>query len=76
LDLNNAHVFCLIRQVKEKTFFALFNFSEHTQFVTTYHLRQVLHGSKYKDLIQGRQFDLSEPSFDLSPYEYVWCVHP
>jgi amylosucrase len=75
LDLNNAHVFCLIRQVKEKTFFALFNFSEHTQFVTTYHLRQVLVGNKYKDLIQGRQFDLSEPSFELSPYEYVWCIH-
>jgi hypothetical protein len=53
----------------------LFNFSEHTQFVTTYHLRQVLVGHKYRDLIQGREFDLLEKSFELSPYEYVWCIH-
>jgi amylosucrase len=74
-DLNNPHVFCLIRQIKEKTFFAMFNFSEHTQFVSTEHLKHVLHGETYKDLIQGRQFNLNNPNIELSPYEYIWCVH-
>jgi amylosucrase len=75
LDLDNPHVFCLIRQIKEKTFFALFNFSEHTQFISTQHLKHVLFGQKYRDLIQGRLFDLSNDKFELSPYEFVWCIH-
>ena len=74
LDLNNMSVLGIIRQIKTQTFFALFNFSEHTQWVKTDHLRQLFNGVIAVDLIQGRQFNLNDETIELSPYEFVWCV--
>lgn len=74
LDLNNMSVLGLIRQIKTQTFFALFNFSEHTQWVKTDHLRQLFNGVIAIDLIQGRQFNLNDETIELSPYEFVWCI--
>lgn len=73
LDVNNRSVFCLIRHHKNSAFFALFNFSEYTQVISTEHLRQMLTGLEYTDLVQGRAFNLNDETFSLSPYEYVWC---
>jgi hypothetical protein len=75
LDLNNPSVLGLIRQIKTQTFFALFNFSEHTQWINTDHLRQLFNGVEAIDLIQGRHFNLDDESIELSPYEFVWCVN-
>lgn len=74
LDVDNNSVLCLVRRHKNKTFFALFNFSEVTQCISTQHLRQVLSNQYYEDLIQGRSFDLNWNSLTLSPYEYVWSI--
>ena len=74
LDLNNQSVLGIIRQIKSQTFFALFNFSEQTQWVKTDHLRQLFNGTMAVDLIQGRRFNLNDETIELSPYEYIWCV--
>lgn len=74
LDLNNQSVLGIIRQIKSQTFFALFNFSERTQWVKTDHLRQLFNGTMAVDLIQGRRFNLNDETIELSPYEYIWCV--
>ncbi len=74
LDLNNQSVLGIIRQIKLQTFFALFNFSEQTQWVKTDHLRQLFNGTMAVDLIQGRRFNLNDETIELSPYEYIWCV--
>lgn len=74
LDLNNQSVLGIIRQIKSQTFFALFNFSEQTQWVKTDHLRQLFNGAMAVDLIQGRRFNLNDETIELSPYEYIWCV--
>ena len=74
LDLNNQSVLGIIRQIKSQTFFALFNFSEQTQWVKTDHLRQLFNGAIAVDLIQGRRFNLNDETIELSPYEYIWCV--
>jgi glycosidase len=76
LDLHNQNVLGIIRQIKTQTFFALFNFSEQTQFIKTDHLRQLFNGMIAIDLVQGRQFNLDEEMIELSPYEYVWCINP
>lgn len=73
LDVNNNAVLCLIRRHRNASFFALFNFSETNQVIRTEHLRQLVTGTQYEDLIQGRVFDLDDETFTLSPYEYVWC---
>jgi amylosucrase len=75
LDLNNQSVLGIIRQIKTQTFFALFNFSEQTQFIKTDHLRQLFNGMIAIDLVQGRIFNLDEEMIELSPYEYVWCIN-
>ena len=74
LDMNNKNVLALIRQIKTQTFFALFNFSEHSQQVSTEHLRQLFNGVYVIDLVQGRQFNLNDETIELSPYEFIWCV--
>lgn len=74
LDVHNRSVLCLIRRHKNTSFFALFNFSETTQVIPTEHLRQVLTGQHYEDLIQGRSFDINWNTITLSPYEYIWGV--
>lgn len=75
LDLNNQSVLGIIRQIKTQTFFALFNFSEHTQLINTDHLRQLFNGIEAIDLVQGRRFNLDEETIELSPYEFVWCIN-
>jgi len=75
LDLNNQSVLGIIRQIKTQTFFALFNFSEQTQWIKTDHLRQLFNGMIAIDLVEGRQFNLDEEMIELSPYEYVWCIN-
>lgn len=72
LDVENPAILCLIRRHKNQSFFALFNFSENTQVIPTHHLRQMLTGQHYVDLIQGREFDLQQDTITLSPYEYIW----
>ncbi len=74
VDVQNNGVFCLIRQHRQKTFLALFNFTESSQVIHTYHLRQLLVGYQYVDLIQDRELDLHDEKIELSPYEYMWCV--
>ena len=74
LDVHNPAVLCLIRRHKNNSFFALFNFSEHTQVIQTDILRQVLTAQHYEDLIQGREFELNWHSITLSPYEYIWAI--
>ena len=73
LELNTHQVYCLIRTHEDQTFFALYNFSEFNQKINVEHLRQLVHGMYYTDLIQGRRFDLSRSILELSPYEVVWC---
>jgi hypothetical protein len=75
LDLHNQNVLGIIRQIKTQTFFALFNFSEQTQWIKTDHLRQLFNGMIAIDLVQGRIFNLDEEMIELSPYEYVWCIN-
>lgn len=74
LDMSSEHVFCLVRRRQNKTFFALFNMSEHPQTITTSVLRQHATASTYKDVTQGRILDLYGDQIQMSPYEYLWCV--
>lgn len=74
VDLGNPHVFGIVRTHNGKTFFALFNFSENTQIVSTEYLHPLLVGTRFVDVFQGREFDVDETKFDLSPYEFVWCI--
>ena len=74
VDIQNNGVYCLVRQYRQKTFLALFNFTENSQTIHTYHLRQLLVGYQYVDLIQNRNIDLHDEKIELSPYEYMWCV--
>lgn len=73
LDLNSHQVYCLIRHHDNQSFFALYNFSEFHQKINVEHLRQLVNGTQYTDLIQGRNFDLNRNNLELSPYEVVWC---
>jgi len=73
LDLNSNHVYCLIRHHEDQTFFAMYNFSEFHEIINIEHLRQVVTGTHYIDLIQGRSFDLNNSTIELSPYEVIWC---
>ena len=74
VDLVNPHVFGIVRTHNGKTFFALFNFSENTQIVSTEYLHPLLVGTRFADVFQGREFDVNDTQFDLSPYEFVWCI--
>jgi amylosucrase len=74
LDMSSKHVLCLVRRRQNKTFFALFNMSEHPQIITTATLRQHATASTYKDVTQGRRLDLYGDDIQMSPYEYLWCV--
>ena len=74
LDLQNEHVFGILRQNRNNHLFALYNFSENTQKVPTEHLRQMFNGLIAKDVVQGRIFNLDDAFIELSPYEFVWCV--
>jgi amylosucrase len=74
IDVNNHAIYCLIRRQKNQVFFALFNFSEHPQSISTDYLRQQLSSQNYNDVTQGRVFNLYDQSIELSPYEFVWCV--
>jgi len=73
LELNSHQVYCLIRHHEDQSFFALYNFSEFHQKISVEHLRQLVNGTEYTDLIQGRTFDLNHPIIELSPYEVIWC---
>jgi len=73
LELNSHQVYCLIRHHEGQSFFALYNFSEFHQKINVEHLRQLVSGTDYTDLIQGRTFDLNKPIIELSPYEVIWC---
>ena len=73
LDLNSNQVYCLIRTHEGQSFFALYNFSEFNQKINVEHLRQLVHGVHYTDLIQGRHLNLDHKTIELSPYEVVWC---
>ena len=74
LEVNVKEVLCLVRRHKNDNFFAFFNFSEHTQLVNLDHIRQLASAPKYRDLIQERTIDVSHPSLELAPYEFLWCV--
>ncbi len=74
VDLQNNGVFCIIRQHRQKSFLALFNFTENKQTIHTYHLRQMVSGHHYIDLIQGREINFNQEKIELSPYEFLWCV--
>ncbi|MFP4177956.1 MAG: alpha-amylase family glycosyl hydrolase, partial [Acholeplasmataceae bacterium] len=73
LDLGNLHVLCLIRRYRNRTFFALFNFSEQAQTIRMDYLRQQWTSERYLDVTQGRRFGLYDQEIELSPYEYLWC---
>ena len=73
LELNTHQVYCLIRTHHDESFFALYNFSEFNQKVSVDHLRALVKGTHYTDLIQGRHFNLYQNLIELSPYEVIWC---
>ncbi len=73
LDLGNHHVLCLIRRYQDKDFFALFNFSEHTQWLITEVIHNRTQHTRYLDVSQGRLIDLDESTLELAPYEFLWC---
>lgn len=74
LDVGNNAVLCVVRKRKDQMLFACFNFSEHHQSIESYRLRQLSSERHFVDLIQGRTFDLTQSTLDLSPYEFVWMV--
>ncbi len=74
IDTQNKHVFCFIRKHQSKTLIAMFNFSEMSQNVNVYALRQFATSSKYKDVFSNRSINLYDEKIELSPYEYLWCI--
>ena len=74
IDLFNPHVFAMVRIQEDKTFCAIFNFSENHQTILMKHLHPYLVGSRYRDVFQGRCFEVTENTLELSPYEYLWCI--
>ena len=74
VDVKNNGVFALIRRHHQKTFIALFNFTEQPQFFNPEYLRPHMSSASYKDVTQGRVFNFYHKQIELSPYEFLWCV--
>lgn len=71
LDVHNQ-VFCLIREIKNESLIALFNFSESPQWVSLDKIKVEVRDVLYLDAIQGRRLSMDETHVELSPYEFVW----
>ncbi len=69
---HNIHVFIGVKQMNDELMIGLFNFSENHQYVN---LKQIIINggtSLYKDLFQGKVFDIKNMNINLYPYEFLW----
>ena len=74
LELHKKEVLGTYKKTDRGLLMGVFNFSEDRQFVDTRAIREAADGEALRDLIQGKNIDLTREHFVLGPYEYLWLT--